>query len=326
MQPDMFCIRWGFEQFIHGIAAIDHQEVPVDHCYGLDKEQSCASIELCPAFPPCRPRDARSERQPYRLQMCICSMGHRDSLFDADPDIRDPDPDRVAFLVVLGCHHRAVRCGFPEVIFCPGKTAEQVIAIAEKRLEAGGNLLATRADDELAERFCARFPAAEHHAQARTLVVRQHPARPSGGTIGIVTAGTGDGPVAEEARVTAEIMDQRTRTFYDMGVSGLHRLLAETPALQSVNVVVVAAGMDGALPSVVGGLVACPVIAVPTSIGYGANFGGVSALLTMLNSCSATVSVVNIDNGFGAGYIAAQINRLADAGGATPALRDEAKP
>ena len=223
-------------------------------------------------------------------------------------------------------HHRALRCGFPEVIFCPGKTAEQVIAIAEKRLEAGGNLLATRADEELAERFCARFPDAEHHAQARTLVIRRSPARLSRGTIGIVAAGTGDGPVAEEARVTAEIMDQRTRTFYDVGVSGLHRLLAETPALQSVNVAVVVAGMDGALPSVVGGLVACPVIAVPTSIGYGANFGGLAALLTMLNSCSAAVSVVNIDNGFGGGYIAAQINRLADTGGTPSAQQDEANP
>jgi hypothetical protein len=219
-------------------------------------------------------------------------------------------------------HHREIRCGFSEVIFCPGKTTDQILAIAEKRLESGGNLLATRADPSVAAALKEKFPQGEHNELGRTFTVRQQEPVWSTGAIGIVCAGTGDIPVAEEARATAEIMDQRTKTIYDVGVAGLHRLLAHTPELQQVNVVVVAAGMDGALPSVVGGLVSVPVIATPTSIGYGASFSGVAALLTMLNSCSSAVSVVNIDNGFGAGYIASQINRLADRGREPSATSD----
>jgi len=174
------------------------------------------------------------------------------------------------------------------------------------------NVLATRIAPAAAARVRTRFPKARYHQTARVLTLRQRSGPASEGFVGIVCAGTSDLPVAEEARVTAEIMDQRTRTFYDVGVAGLHRLLAESEALREAAVLVVVAGMEGALPSVVGGLVAAPVIAVPTSTGYGASFGGISALLAMLNSCSAGVSVVNIDNGFGAGYQAALINRLAE--------------
>ena len=208
-------------------------------------------------------------------------------------------------------HHRALRCGFPEVIYCAGKTVEQIAAIFGRCAEAGGNVLATRATPEAFTAVATNHPQAEHHADARAITLRQQPATPSAGTIAIVAAGTADLPVAEEARVTAEIMDQRTAPLYDVGVAGLHRLLAHSRELQAATVLVVVAGMEGALASVVGGLVDKPVIAVPTSTGYGASFQGLAPLLTMLNSCAAGVSVVNIDNGFGAGYIAALINRLA---------------
>ena len=218
-------------------------------------------------------------------------------------------------------HHRAIRCGFPEVIYCPGKSIEQIRVIFAKLAEAGGNVLATRASEEAYEPIGVDFPAAEYHPSARAITLRQTAPAKRTGHIALVAAGTSDLPVAEEARVTAEIMDQPVTTHYDVGVAGLHRLLAQAEALQSANVVVVVAGMEGALASVVGGLVAVPVVAVPTSVGYGASFGGVSALLTMLNSCAAGVSVVNIDNGFGGGYIAAMINRQA-AGGAGAAGDD----
>ncbi len=209
-------------------------------------------------------------------------------------------------------HHRALRCGFPEVIFGEGKTTRQIEEIFARLADTENNVLATRIGPPAAARVQARFPKVRYHRTARVLTLRQRSGPASAGFVGIVCAGTSDLPVAEEARVTAEIMDQRTRTFYDVGVAGLHRLLAESQALREANVLVVVAGMEGALPSVVGGLVAAPVIAVPTSTGYGASFGGISALLAMLNSCSAGVSVVNIDNGFGAGYQAAVINRLAE--------------
>lgn len=208
-------------------------------------------------------------------------------------------------------HHRAIRCGFPEVVYCEGKTVEQVAAIIEKRAATGGNVLATRATPEMHRAVADQHPDARYHESARAITLRQRPAELSESTIAIVSAGTSDMPVAEEARVTAEIMDQRTWVVYDVGVAGIHRLLAETETLQSARVVVVVAGMEGALASVVGGLVDCPVIAVPTSIGYGASFHGLAALLAMLNSCAAGVSVVNIDNGFAAGYIASLINRRA---------------
>ncbi len=208
-------------------------------------------------------------------------------------------------------HHRAIRCGFPEVIYCAGKTVEQVLAIVEARLGGGGNVLATRATDEMLRATKDRFPAADCCSTARTITIRQREPEPSPGTVAIVAAGTSDLPVAEEARVTAEIMDQTTSTFYDVGVAGIHRLLAHSEELQAANVLVVVAGMEGALASVVGGLVDRPVIAVPTSVGYGASFGGLAALLAMLNSCASGVTVVNIDNGFAAGYSAALMNRLA---------------
>jgi len=206
-------------------------------------------------------------------------------------------------------HHRAIRCGFPEVVYCEGKTTEQVLAIVDRRLAGGGNILATRVTPEMARALLRKSRKASHNDVARTMTMRQQPARPAPGFVAIVCAGTSDLPVAEEARETCEIMDQPTRSFYDIGVAGIHRLLAHSAQLQEAKVVVVCAGMEGALASVVGGLVSCPVIGVPTSIGYGASFGGIAPLLTMLNSCAAGVSVVNIDNGFGAGYIAALISR-----------------
>ncbi len=209
-------------------------------------------------------------------------------------------------------HHRAIRCGFPEVIFCPGKTPEQVVGIFSKLAAGGGeNVLASRASSEVYAAVAEKFPAAEYHAAARVITLRQGECKKPVGHIALVAAGTSDLPVAEEARVTAEIADARVTTHYDVGVAGLHRLLGAAEDLQRAKVIVVVAGMEGALPSVVGGLVGVPVIAVPTSIGYGASFGGVAALLGMLNSCASNVSVVNIDNGFAAGYIAAMINRQA---------------
>ena len=210
-------------------------------------------------------------------------------------------------------HHRSIRCGFPEVVYCEGKTASQVADIIQRLASDGGNLLATRATGEQFEAVRERFADAVFHERARAITIRTSEAKLSTGVIAILSAGTSDEPVAEEARVTAEIMDQRVETHYDVGVAGLHRLLAQCDALQRANVVVVVAGMEGALPSVVGGLVGCPVIAVPTSVGDGASFGGVAALLAMLNSCATGVTVVNIDNGFGAGYTAALINNLANA-------------
>ena len=212
-------------------------------------------------------------------------------------------------------HHRSIRCGFPEVIYCPGKTADQVRAIFARLAETGQTVLATRADAELFGSVAADCPQAEYHELARAITLRQGQPRLPVGHIGLVAAGTSDLPVAEEARVTAEVMGQKVTCHYDVGVAGLHRLLACEQELRRAKVVIVTAGMEGALASVVGGLVAVPVIAVPTSVGYGASFGGLAALLAMLNSCASGVSVVNIDNGFSAGCIAAIINRQAVAHG-----------
>ena len=209
-------------------------------------------------------------------------------------------------------HHRAMRCGFPEVIYCPGKTIEQISAIFTKLAASGGNVLATRANADAYAAVMGVCPQAEFHAAARCITLRQQPPKWSDGLIALVTAGTSDLPVIEEAKVTCEIMDQRTQLICDVGVAGIHRLLARSKELREARVVVVAAGMEGALPSVVGGLVAAPVIAVPTSIGYGASFQGLAPLLTMLNTCATGVAVVNIDNGFGAGYMAAIINRIGE--------------
>jgi len=209
-------------------------------------------------------------------------------------------------------HHRALRCGFPEVIFCPGKTIEQIVEIFRRLAQGGGNILATRATEEAYLAVQAILPEARYNKAGRCIVLRQKPVQLTQGTIGVICAGTSDVPVAEEARETLEIMDQRVEAFYDVGVAGIHRLLSKSGRLRQMNVVIVVAGMEGALPSVVGGLVCAPVIAVPTSVGYGASFQGLAAMLGMLNSCAANVTVENIDNGFGAGYVAALINRLGE--------------
>jgi len=206
-------------------------------------------------------------------------------------------------------HHRAVRCGFPEVIFCPGKSPEQVREIADRLLEAGGPVLATRADPEVARALQELDGRAVYHEAARAVVIEAEPPCQRVGMVAVLSAGTADIPVAEEARITADLMGAQTHPFYDVGVAGLHRLLRYQNELQRATVLVVVAGMEGALASVVGGLVQAPVIAVPTSVGYGASFQGLAPLLTMLNSCAAGVAVVNIDNGFGAGYLAGLINR-----------------
>lgn len=256
-------------------------------------------------------------------------------------------------------HHRALRCGFPEVIFGQGKTDEQIEQIFVRLAATGSNVLATRVGEAAAERVRKRLPEAEYHEMARTLTLRQRSGRdsdqpqgrdgnqsrdhkgadrtahravahgpdssraPAAPYVAVVAAGTGDLPVAEEARVTIEIMDQRAETAYDVGVAGLHRLLARSDLIRGASALVVVAGMEGALPSVVGGLVSAPVIAVPTSVGYGASFGGIAALLGMLNSCAPGVSVVNIDNGFGAGYQAALIARAATQ---SPRMMESANP
>ncbi len=207
-------------------------------------------------------------------------------------------------------HHRGLRQGFPEVIFGQGKSFEQLERIINALLAQGNNILATRLDREMAHEVQRIFPAASYHATGRCLTIEQKPVEEKGrGTILVVSAGTSDIPVAEEALVTARMLGNRVEHLYDVGVAGIHRLLARRELLFSASVLIVVAGMEGALPSVVGGLVDRPVIAVPTSVGYGASFGGVAALLGMLNSCAAGVTVVNIDNGFGAAYAASLMNR-----------------
>jgi NCAIR mutase (PurE)-related protein len=208
--------------------------------------------------------------------------------------------------------HRALRKGFPEVIFGAGKTPTQVTQIAAKLLKREQNVLATRLTPEHARALRKKFKSAIHHEIARCVTIEKKPLPRRRGTIAIICAGTSDLPVAEEAAVTAEIMGNPVVRIADVGVAGLHRILSHLETLQQANVLVVVAGMEGALPSVVAGLVSKPVIAVPTSVGYGASFGGVAALLGMLNSCGSGVTVVNIDNGFGAGYAASQINALAE--------------
>jgi NCAIR mutase (PurE)-related protein len=205
---------------------------------------------------------------------------------------------------------RARRCGFPEVIFGANKTPEEVAAIGRVIVEKEGVLLVSRANEEQHVALSGAFPTAKWHARARCLTVEITPRPKLDGVIGVVCAGTSDLPVAEEAAVTLEIFGNHVERITDVGVAGIHRLLAVRDRLEACNVVIVVAGMEGALPSAVAGLISKPVIAVPTSVGYGASFGGLAALLGMLNSCGSGVTVVNIDNGFGAAYAAAQINRL----------------
>jgi pyridinium-3,5-biscarboxylic acid mononucleotide synthase len=208
-------------------------------------------------------------------------------------------------------HHRALRRGFGEVVFGAGKTPEQVAAIVERIASRGQNVLVTRATSEVFQKVAAVTSAgqARYHEGARAVAVVSTPPAPLDGRVAVVCAGTSDVPVAEEAAITAEFHGATVDRIYDVGVAGLHRLLDRAPVIRQANVVVVAAGMEGALPSVVGGLIEAPVIAVPTSIGYGASFQGLAALLAMLNSCASGVAVVNIDNGFGAGYMACAILR-----------------
>lgn len=206
-------------------------------------------------------------------------------------------------------HHRSLRSGLPEVIYAHGKSSQQTAAIFDRLAASGVDVLATRVDEATAELVFASHPEAQYHAAPKLLSLRQSGDAEQRGNIAVVCAGTSDLPVAEEAAICAQTFGARVSRFYDVGVAGLHRLLAVNESLREADVVIVCAGMEGALPSVVGGLVAVPVIAVPTSVGYGASFGGTAALLGMLNSCSPNVSVVNIDNGFGAAYIATLIAR-----------------
>lgn len=208
-------------------------------------------------------------------------------------------------------HHRSLRKGFPEVIWGEGKSSNQVLSIMKEMKNKGQNVLITRLDEKKAKDIQKAFPKCRYSSRSKVLTYLIHPVRSEGkGTILVITAGTTDIPVAEEAVITAQFMGNQVETLYDVGVAGIHRLLSERERLEGARVLVVVAGMEGALPSVVGGLVDRPVIAVPTSVGYGTSFGGITALLAMLNSCASGVAVVNIDNGFGAGYMASLMNRI----------------
>jgi pyridinium-3,5-biscarboxylic acid mononucleotide synthase len=207
-------------------------------------------------------------------------------------------------------HHRAIRQGFPEVIFGRGKTKGQILAIVKRMLAQQHNVLVTRTDEQVYRLVRKLSRKAQFHPLSGTIVIQKDATNYGKGTILVVCAGTADIPVAEEARVTAEVMGNNVETLFDVGVAGIHRLLSAQTQLEKARVIIVVAGMEGALPSVVGGLVSVPVIAVPTSIGYGASLQGISALLGMLNSCASNITVVNIDNGFGAGFSASLINRL----------------
>jgi NCAIR mutase (PurE)-related protein len=208
-------------------------------------------------------------------------------------------------------HHRSLRRGFPEVIWGEGKTSEQILSIIRQLKRKGQNILITRLEEKKAKAIRKVFPKSQYYPISKVLTYLTHSVKSEGkGKILVITAGTTDIPVAEEALVTARFMGNRVEAIYDVGVAGIHRLLSERQRLEGARVLIVVAGMEGALPSVVGGLVDSPVIAVPTSVGYGTSFGGITALLAMLNSCASGVAVVNIDNGFGAGYMASLINRI----------------
>ncbi len=207
-------------------------------------------------------------------------------------------------------NHRERRVGYPEVVYCAGKTPEQVEHIISYMYQRKSNILATRAEQQVFDRIRSLYPEAEYNALARTIVIRKKPPEKTATYIAVVTAGTSDAPVAEEAFVTAELFGNRVEKVVDVGVAGIHRLFHKLDVLRNAKVLIVVAGMEGALASVVAGLVDKPIIAVPTSVGYGTSFGGLAALLSMLNSCAGGISVVNIDNGFGAGYLASMINKL----------------
>jgi NCAIR mutase (PurE)-related protein len=207
-------------------------------------------------------------------------------------------------------HHREIRTGYPEIVYCAGKTIEQVRDIFRVMIEKESNVIGTRASDEMYKAVSSNSPDAVYYREAKIISVQKKKPESPGSAIAVITAGTSDIPVAEEAAVTAELLGNKVLRIYDAGVAGIHRLVDKLPKIKKCRVIIVIAGMEGALASVVGGLVDIPVIAVPTSVGYGANFGGISALLGMLTSCSSGVTVVNIDNGFGAGFSASMINRM----------------
>jgi hypothetical protein len=237
--------------------------------------------------------------------------GRRVSIASAEERLRHLPLDDLGFASIDT--HRTLRRGFPETVYGPGKSIEQIAAIVSRLHAAGQTALVTRVGPEVHAAVRDRHPRAEYHAGARAVVLRSGPKRKGRPGVIVLTAGTTDAGVAEEAALTAELMGEQVRRIYDVGVAGLHRLLAHRRTLTKANVVVAVAGMEGALPSVVAGLVSCPVIAVPTSVGYGAGAGGFAALLAMLNSCAPGVAVVNIDNGHGAGCIASLINRRSHA-------------
>jgi pyridinium-3,5-biscarboxylic acid mononucleotide synthase len=207
-------------------------------------------------------------------------------------------------------HHREIRTGYPEIVYCAGKTTEQIIQIFRVMAEKDNNIIGTRASQDMFRKIKNDFPEALYYQDARIISIRKKQPKLPESSIAVITAGTSDIPVAEEAAVTAELLGNKVLRIFDAGVAGIHRLVDKLPEIRKCRVIIVIAGMEGALASVVSGLVDIPVIAVPTSVGYGANFGGISALLAMLTSCSAGVTVVNIDNGFGAGYSASMINRM----------------
>jgi len=208
-------------------------------------------------------------------------------------------------------HQRSLRKGFPEVIYGQGKTTEQIVGIMEKMIAQENVILVTRVSPEKADSVRSILPETEYHSDAKILLLKTKPIAIRGrGTILVISAGTSDIPIAKEAGITASAMGNRVETIFDVGVAGIHRLLAHRDQIAHATVIIVVAGMEGALPSVVAGMVSRPIIAVPTSIGYGTSFGGLTALLAMLNSCSSNVAVVNIDNGFGAGYMASTINQI----------------
>jgi NCAIR mutase (PurE)-related protein len=243
------------------------------------------------------------------IQLLDAVQAGRMKITDAVRQLKSLDTHHLQFARVDG--HRTLRKGFPEVIYGEGKTPLQVVKIARVILAHNDNLLVTRCAPDVVRALRRAFPKARHHADARAVTVSKRPVPKRPGIIAILCAGTTDIFVAEEAAVTAEVMGNNVSRFYDVGVAGLHRLLAVNEELLAANVLIVVAGMEGALPSVVSGLVDKPVIAVPTSVGYGASFGGIAALLAMLNSCASGVTVVNINNGFGAGYAASLMNQLA---------------
>jgi pyridinium-3,5-biscarboxylic acid mononucleotide synthase len=246
---------------------------------------------------------------PEDIKKILLDVKEGKSSIDAAMDkLRDLPFEDLGFAKID--HHRQLRTGYPEVIFCSGKTTEQTLKIVEKMYEKGSNILGTRATEEVFKRVQSIYKEATYNVDARAFVIKRQPVNESETYISIVTAGTADIPVAEEAAITAEVFGNKVERIFDVGVAGIHRLYQRLDVIRGGKVIIAVAGMEGALASVLGGLVDKPIIAVPTSVGYGANFQGLSALLTMLNSCAAGVSVVNIDNGFGAGYIAAMINKL----------------